>query len=31
MTMLSDAVKAKDIEGTVQVLDVTEIVEKSAG
>jgi Fe-S oxidoreductase len=30
MTMLSDGVKAKDLEGTVQVLDVTEIVEKSA-
>ncbi len=30
MTMLSDAVKAKDLEGQVRVLDVAEIVEKAA-
>jgi Fe-S oxidoreductase len=31
MTMLSDAVKAKDLEDAVEVLDVTEIAERAVG
>jgi len=31
MTMLSDAVKAKDLDGKVEVLDVAEIVERALG